>query len=118
MICGSQIRRHMRRSLDETMKIEIIKNKQRQPNSAPRHVKRRNSLPDMPNIMDNEGETNAPTYPDASDREWKQEKHQDQTVTASSTEQKNRIAELNIFSSSDLQQLNDQNRELNNVSVP
>lgn len=125
LIRRSQLRRYSRRSLDETRKIEINKKTQNESNVKVKHVKRRNSLPDMPNISEDEEVINAPAAEKRSDvmpdHELKQEKNPEQpTVPTSTNEQKNEIAELNkqSFSSNDLQTLNDQNRELNNVSAP
>lgn len=82
-------------------------------------TKRRNSLPDMPNIMDDDdGIDKAGSVPSLNG-ESKQEKKLEQAVALPSNEQNKKIAELNerMLSSNDLQKLNDRNKELNNVSA-
>lgn len=125
--CTSRVRNQDRCSLEETKKVDktrTIENKTgNQSNASKMTARRRNSLPDMPNIMDDVLETNTSTDRNGSvtmmDAEMKKEKNQQQIVAPSSDEKKEKIVELNkqMFSSNELQKLNDQNRELNNVSV-
>lgn len=117
-ICVSQMRRRIRRSLDESRKCEINKKIQNESRPAVVLTKRRNSLPDMPNIMDDADEV----YENGSvllDGASKQGKKREEVVALPSKEKNSKIAELNerMLSSNDLQKLSDRNKELNNVSI-
>lgn len=116
--------RQIRRSLDEPNNSDIYNKLLNAPKLTKKDVKRRISMPDMPNLNDDgDDDINPPSNENVSasvlNQELKKEKNQEQATVPSTSEKPNKIAELNkqIFSSNDLQKLNDHNRELNNVSV-
>lgn len=89
-------------------------------NVTKKHWRRRDTLPDMPSLSD-DGFFAPTTNEEASEhilnRQFKQEMD-DQQPSSLLHVQNRKLAELNklIFSSNDLQKLNERNRELNTVS--